>query len=118
MPHSRRRFLQTSSLAAAGVATASLTGRTFAANDTIQVGVIGCGGRVSYQLLPKLLNIPGIKVTGVCDVVDRFLDRGKKIVADHKNGGEVFATKAFEELLARKDVDAVLIGTPDHWHVP
>jgi predicted dehydrogenase len=49
----------------------------------------------------------------VCDVWDVALDEGRKL-ADPK----AFATKRADELLARKDIDAVLVGTPDHWHVP
>src|SRR5206468_11979819 len=57
--------------------------------------------------------LPNVQVTAVCDVWDANLAEGKK-VADPK----AFATRHSEELLARKDVDAVLIATPDHWHVP
>jgi elongation factor Ts len=52
-------------------------------------------------------------MTAVCDVWDAHLEEGRKL-ADPR----AFATKAFEELLERADVDAVVIGTPDHWHVP
>jgi predicted dehydrogenase len=58
-------------------------------------------------------NLPNVKITAVCDVWDANLDEGKKLAVKG-----AFATKQFEELLARKDVDAVLIGASDHWHVP
>jgi predicted dehydrogenase len=105
----RRAFL------AAGSA-ALLTGvesvRGFAANDTLQVGCIGTGGRCQ-TLMKSLVNVPNVKITAVCDIWDTNLANGQKL-AD----GAAFATKQYEDLLARKDVDAVIIGSPDHWHVP
>ena len=110
MTSDRRAFLASSAMATAGLLTESSRG--FAANDMLQVGLIGVGGRCRHlaQSLPK---IPNVRITAVCDVWDQNLNEGKKI-ADPK----AFSTKKHEELLARKDVDAVLIATPDHWHVP
>jgi predicted dehydrogenase len=104
----RRTFLASS--LAAGLAVESARG--FQANDTLQVGLIGVGGRCRHlvQSFPK---IPNVKITAVCDVWDANLEAAKKLAAPN-----AFATKHHEELLARKDVDAVLIATPDHWHVP
>ena len=104
----RREFL-----AAAGATLAlAETSRGFAANDTLQVGCIGTGGRCR-ALMKSLVQVPNVKITAVCDVWDTSLAEGQKL-ADPK----AFATKQYEELLARKDVDAVVIGSPDHWHVP
>jgi predicted dehydrogenase len=110
VPTHRRTFLASSALATAGLLTESSRG--FAANDTLQVGLIGTGGRCR-QLVKSFGGLPNVKITAVCDIWDQNLAEGKK-VADPK----AFATKQYEELLARKDVDAVLIGSPDHWHVP
>src|SRR5262245_48518852 len=109
MPTDRRAFLASSALATASLAVESARG--FVANDTLQVGLIGVGGRCRHlvQSFPKL---PNVKITAVCDVWDQNLAEAKKL-ADPK----AFATKQHEELLARKDVDAVLIASPDHWHV-
>ncbi len=106
----RRRFLNVSALAATGALLESARG--YAANDTLQVGLIGCGGRCRH-LLKSFPSLPNVKITAVCDVFDDNLEAAKKL-ADPK----AFATKQHEELLARKDVDAVLIAAPDHWHVP
>jgi predicted dehydrogenase len=106
---SRRRFLQAgAALATLGV----LPGRILGANDMLQIGCIGTGGRCR-GLMKSLAAIPGVRITAVCDVWDVHLEEGKKI-ADPR----AFATKKYPELLARTDVDAVLIGSPDHWHVP
>jgi predicted dehydrogenase len=109
MPTTDRRTFLASSLAA-GFAVESARG--YRANDTLQVGLIGVGGRCRHlvQSFPK---IPNVKITAVCDVWDANLEAAKKLAAPG-----AFATKHHEELLARKDVDAVLIATPDHWHVP
>ena len=108
---SRRSFLQT---AAAGALAAgyTATARGYAANETISVGCIGTGGRCR-KLMETLNGLKGAKITAVCDVWDQHLADGKKL-ADP----QAFATKEYEKLLERKDIDAVIIGTPDHWHVP
>ncbi len=110
MTTDRRTFLASSALATAGLLTESSRG--FAANDTLQIGLIGVGGRCKH-LLKSFPMLPNVKITAVCDVFDDNLEAAKKL-ADPK----AFATKKHEELLARKDVDAVLIASPDHWHVP
>src|SRR5262249_20392438 len=80
--------------------------------DALRVGCIGTGGRCR-QLMHSLAGIANVKITAVCDVYDAHLAEGRKL-ADR----QAFATKKYKELLDRKDVDAVLIGSPDHWHVP
>ncbi len=112
--HNRRDFLETLGIGAAGLLTAGYTStaRGFQANDTLHVGCIGTGGRCR-RLMQSLQQIPGVKITAVCDVWDQHLAEGKKL-ADPAAA----TLKNFHELLARKDVDAVVIGSPDHWHVP
>lgn len=112
---SRREFLQHSAAASAAlfaIASQAETARGYLANDTLQVGCIGTGGRCR-GLMKSLVKVPNVKITAVCDVWDVHLDEGKKL-ADPA----AFATKDHHALLARKDVDAVLIGAPDHQHVP
>lgn len=110
----RREFLETLGVGTAGLLAAgyTATARGFAANETINVGCIGTGGRCR-RLMETLAKIDGVRVTAVCDVWDHHLELGRKL-ADPK----AFATKDHRELLQRSDVDAVLIGTPDHQHVP
>jgi predicted dehydrogenase len=107
----RRGFLQAAS---AGLLSGgfSATARGFAANETITIGCIGTGGRCR-KLMETLGKIPGVRIVAVCDVWDRHLEMGRSL-ADAK----ALATKHHEQLLDRKDIDAVLIGAPDHWHVP
>src|SRR5215210_6944157 len=108
--HTRRSFLLSAGATAAAVAGSSAT--AFAANETVQVGVIGAGGRARH-LLRSLVKIPGVRVTAVSDVWDAALAETQKQL-----GQELPATKHYPDLLDRKDVDAVMIGSPDHWHVP
>lgn len=113
-PLPRREFLETLGIGAVGMLTAgyTATARGYAANETLSVACIGTGGRCQ-RLMKSLATIPGVKIVGVCDVWDVRLEEGHKL-ADAK----AFKSKNYEEVLARKDVDAVLIGAPDHWHVP
>jgi len=110
----RRGFLRAAGATAAVLAAArySPSARGMAANETIQVGCIGTGGRCR-RLMQALGAIPGTRITAVCDVWDAHLEEGRKLAAPG-----AFATKDYQALLARSDVDAVLIGAPDHWHVP
>jgi predicted dehydrogenase len=109
---SRRQFLQYGAASAAAAVSLAATARGYAANETINVGCIGTGGRCR-TLMQSLVKVPGVRIVGVCDVWDVALEEGRKL-ADVK----AFTTKDHRELLDRKDVDAVLIGSPDHWHVP
>ena len=110
----RRSFLKATTgaaglgLAAFGAPAAIARG----ANDTLNIGLIGVGGRCR-GLMQALAKVPGVRLAAVCDIYDPHLDFARKN-ADPK----AFATKAYKELLDRQDVDAVLIATPDHWHVP
>ena len=83
--------------------------RILGANDNIGLGVIGTGGRGQYVMSRFQLQ-PGLEVRAVCDVYGVRLDEAQ---------GKAPGAKAFtrhEDLLALKEVDAVLIGSPDHWH--
>jgi predicted dehydrogenase len=107
---SRRSFLKTS--AAASAAFAVPTANVLGANETLNIGCIGTGGRCR-GLMNSLKKIPNVRIAAVCDIYDAHLKLAREL-ADPK----AFATKHYKEVLDRKDLDAVLIGTPDHWHVP
>jgi predicted dehydrogenase len=125
----RRQFIKRAvSTTAAGVSfpyivPASVFGRAggVAPSERITLGFIGAG-KQSKHLMRSFLNSPGTHVLAACDVDKLKLARGKKIVEDHyarKNGGSYKGCDTygdFRELLARDDIDAVVISTPDHWH--
>src|SRR5437016_14016767 len=108
-PMNRRSFLGTTATAAA-LAVPALN--VLGASETIRVGCIGTGGRCRH-LMRSLATIPGVKITAVCDIWDVHLEEGRKLAAQG-----AFTTKRYKDILDRKDIDAVLIGSPDHWHTP
>ena len=116
MTHSsrtRRAFFEQIGVAGVAGALSSLeTARGYAANDSLSVACIGTGGRCQH-LMTSLVKVPGVRIAAVCDVCDVQLANGKKL-ADPK----AIASKQYRALLDRKDIDAVLIASPDHWHVP
>lgn len=111
---SRRDFLKTAGAASLGAAVAarSLTAETkkHSANDTIQIGVIGTGSRGNH-LLQNLMTIEGAKITACCDIQKKNLKKGVKLA-----GGDAFATEDYHEIIAKDDIDAVVIATPLHLH--
>ncbi len=110
---SRRSFLAQSAAVAAGVTALGVPAvQALGANDTINVGLIGTGGRTRH-LMKALAKIPRARMAAVCDVWEVALNEGRKL-ADPK----AFVTRNYKDILDRKDIDVVLIGTPDHWHVP
>ncbi len=110
---SRRQFLQTSAAATVGVpllARASADTKSVSANDKIQIALIGCGGMGQNDASSSVAT--GMtKVVAAADCYDGRLQHMKE-----QYGSDIFTTKDYREVLARKDIDAVLIGTPDHWH--
>jgi predicted dehydrogenase len=111
----RREFLQTIEQLGIGalvLGTGLETARGYGANDTIEIGAIGTGGRCR-RLMQTLKELPNVRLSAVCDIFDGHVESAQKI-ADPA----AFATKRYAELLERGDLDAVVIGSPDHWHVP
>ncbi|NOZ20489.1 MAG: Gfo/Idh/MocA family oxidoreductase [Planctomycetes bacterium] len=112
---SRRNFLKKSASVGAGVSAVLHAKSVLGANDRIHMGVIGVGGMGGGHLR-RLVNwsetgVEKIKVIGVCDIYEPRKERAQKVC-----GGKVF--HEFEEMVQWKDLDAVVIATPDHWHAP
>jgi predicted dehydrogenase len=121
---SRREFLGRTALAAGALPLLAATPLTAfspsaaaaaaSANDKIRLGVIGCGGMGKGDLATFLL-YPDVECPVICDVDDAMLGEAAKVVED-KRGRKPDTVKDFRRVLERKDVDAVLVATPDHWH--
>ena len=79
-------------------------------NDQVQLALIGAGGMGNADT-DTCITVPGVKLVAVCDLYDGRLDAAKK-----KFNNDLFVTRAFNEILSRKDIDAVIVATPDHWH--
>ena len=83
-------------------------------NDKIRLGLIGCGGQGQVDLKCFFLN-PEIDCAVICDVDDDQLAKGVALCQEQR-GKAPDTTRDFRRVLDRKDVDVVLIATPDHWH--
>jgi predicted dehydrogenase len=119
----RREAMQFLSVSMAGLSLGGYTSTAFgyAKNETLNIGLIGCGGRLRGALLAGLEGVPGVNVTAICDVYSKNLDATNKRLAELKSlskSKDIFQTGDHRALLDRPDVDAVIIATPDHWHVP
>ena len=117
---SRRRFIKHTFMGAAGLAAMPLL-QSFkpGANDTIRFGIIGLGQQ-AMNLMMGFARISGIEIVAGADVYgvkrDRFTQRMNKFYQDKGLSVEVKTYKNYQEILDRKDIDAVVIATPDHWH--
>ena len=115
----RRSFIKTT--LAVGVAPTILPSGLFGADapsKKITVGCIGVGGHGTGHNLRAYLKQADARVVMVCDVDSKRMERAKKMVDSfYRDSGKGCATtKDFREVLARPDIDAVMISTPDHWH--
>ena len=82
-----------------------------APSDRVGLAVIGAGG-MGMADVDTALRIPGVELVAACDIFDGRLD------AARERHGDIFTTRDYREVLARDDIDAVIVGTPDHWHQP
>ncbi len=83
------------------------------ANDRVRVALIGAGGQGSGDI-NSVLRTPGVEMVAVADIYDGRRDRAQEVWGSDTH--KLFSTRDYRELLARPDIDAVIVGTPDHWH--
>lgn len=113
----RRDFVKTG-LAAAGASVVlrnTVHARVVGANDRINIGVIGVGGRgtsVMRWAMEIGKTTRPAQIVAVCDTYQKRINRAKELSQAE------LATLDYREVLSRKDIDAVIIATPDHWHAP
>src|SRR5579862_1859599 len=113
MATTRRHFIS-----AAAIGGMSLPGMPAAMqtrvspNDRIRIATIGIGGMGTGDTRSSLAN-PGVELVAVCDLYEGRRTRAKEVFGNH-----LFTTNDYREILDRKDIDAVIIATADHWHAP
>ncbi len=125
---SRRAFLKKLSLGTAAATLAPLAGkaaretvpfimrkaypeRKISANDKIRLATIGFGIQGIGDTMTAV-KVPGVEFVAACDLYTGRLERAKELY-----GKDIFTTRDYREILSRKDIDAVIIATPDHWHI-
>ncbi|RFS18739.1 gfo/Idh/MocA family oxidoreductase [Chitinophaga silvatica] len=121
MNNSRRNFIRSASTLMAGAGLVSaLPGslqafplKMVAPSDRLNVAAIGING-MGWADLTSLMKVPGVQCVALCDVDKNVLD--KRVAELAQKGIKVKAYSDYRRLLEDKDIDAVVIGTPDHWH--
>lgn len=121
MPSNRRTFLQKAGLFSLGLgylainpAEAKAAKKQVSANDKIRVGLIGARG-MGFYILSLAMKQPEVECIALCDIDDSVLEEKKKEVLEYQDSTPT-TYKDFRKLLDNKEVDAVIISTPDHWH--
>ena len=121
MSTTRRTFIRNSMAATAGIGWTSsfpgalqAAGKMAAPSDQINIALIGCRS-MGFGDLKNHLNIPGVKCIGLCDIDQNVLnEKAGEIQKDYNQKPKLYAD--YRKLLENKDLHAVVIGTPDHWH--
>lgn len=114
--NNRRSFIRNAAFAAAGTAVFPyvINAGTVSANDTITVGLIGCKGQ-GWANLRAFLGQPGVVCAGLCDVDQNVLEERAADV-EKLAGYKPKLYSDFRKMLEQKDIDAIIVATPDHWH--
>ncbi len=118
MESSRRKFIKNVGAASVLLATDSFAKpfniikdlAKISPNDKIRIATIGMGIQGHYDT-KSALKTSGVELVAAADLYDGRLTRTKEVF-----GKDVFTTRDYREILTRKDIDAVLVVTPDHWH--
>ncbi len=108
----RRHFIAGMGATGLGFLTARSWSRVLGANDRIAMALIGSGGR-GRGVMRIFLKNPGVEFSTICDVYEANIAEGIKIAGEHAK-----STYEYSEVLDNKEIQAVLIATPDHWHGP
>jgi len=122
--NARRKFLQQSALlAAGGIIIPAFESNAFSIfknrispSDQVNIGAIGIKG-MGWSNVMAALKIPGVNLVAVCDVDKSVIDkRLSELSKTNPDASKIKVYGDYRKLLDQKDIDAVIIGTPDHWH--
>ena len=115
----RRQFLGASALAgglAASAALAEPQKKTVAPGDRIRVALVGCGG-MGRADLRDFMRLPDFDIVALCDPDPNHIkDAARDVERARRPADKLRTEKDFRKVVESKDVDAVIVGTPDHWH--
>ena len=115
---SRRDFIKNSGSASVGIGLAASFSGTLAAcapSDRIRVGLVGCNG-MGFADLTAFLGNPQIECLALCDIDETVLNKRAADVEKIRGKRPAFLYKDWRKLIENKDIDVVIVGTPDHWH--
>src|SRR5580692_5442230 len=116
----RREFLDALAVGAAGLAvgnTAKSYSQILGSNDRLNFAVIGLNSRAYAHLSSLKANKSAVRISHVCDVDSNILNKFADSV-QQEMGETAASEKDFRKILEQKDVDAITIASPDHWHTP
>lgn len=116
MKTNRRNFIIKSTVTGLGIGAfpTILKADKISANDKVVVGLIGCKG-MGFNDLKAFLSQPGVECSALCDVDSNILS-ARAAETEKITGKKPTLFKDYRKLLEQKDIDAVIVGTPDHWH--
>lgn len=121
---SRKKFLhQSAALLGGGLLASAIDNQAFAMfknrispSDQLNIGAIGING-MGWSNVKAALKVPGVNLVALCDIDTNVIDRRMKELADKSyDTSKIKVYADYRKLLDQKDIDAVIIGTPDHWH--
>jgi predicted dehydrogenase len=84
--------------------------KKYTANDAVRIAAVGMG-IMGYNDVDTALKVPGVQLVACCDLYDGRLAHAKEVY-----GNDIFTTRRYEDILSRKDIDAVIVATSDNWH--
>jgi len=116
---SRRNFIRKTGITSLGLMTAPtiITTSVKGANDKINIGMIGTGLHGITWNMRNYLQLDDCRIVALCDVDSKRMEEAESIVNEKYNSRSVRLHDDFRDLLQQKDIDAIQISTPDHWHV-
>src|SRR5690606_36672437 len=112
----RRKFLKQSSTVLAAAAAASYVPTTFAAEQKLRIGLIGAGWYGKSSLL-RAIQVAPVEAVSLCDVDSQMATEAAELIATRqasKQKPRIYSD--FRQAIAAKDVDVMMVSTPDHWH--
>lgn len=112
---SRRKFIKNAAIGVSSLALLPLISHKVAASDRLRVAHIGLGG-MGNSHMNWFANLPEVEIVALCDVDELHLGQTRQKLLSLKSDQKVDTYGDFRHILERKDIDAVTIATPDHWH--